>query len=155
MLVHFIVVIGIILLQAQALDVSWIPSDPDGPLPLSHRYRESLSALCGQIASGAALPPEIQEKRKVLDNMCSKLSASEGVSESVSDDSQNAYIFVGLIICGIIYLGRSTVTQWYSGKARGISTGPVPKCSDTQMREAREARVRKFQMQQESGGKVD
>lgn len=60
-----------------SLDVSWIPSDPDGPLPLSAKYRDSLRKLCTLLQSGGTLPSEIQQKRHVLSKMCKKLAADD------------------------------------------------------------------------------
>ena len=62
------------------LDVSWIPNDPDGPLPLSSNYRNALGKLCVLISSGQTLPPEIKSKLVIIEKLCSKLRSSEGLS---------------------------------------------------------------------------
>ena len=45
---HLLVVCGV--MGASALDLTWLPADPDGPLPLSTKFRESLARLCDDLA---------------------------------------------------------------------------------------------------------
>lgn len=65
-----------------ALDVSFIPNDENAPLPLSHKYRESLRKLCSLVRGGGRLPEELQEKRAVLEKMCAKLAKDDDNIES-------------------------------------------------------------------------
>ena len=58
---------------AAAFDVSWIPADPDGPLPLSKAYRENLKRLCDVVRTVKPLPPSIVEKLPVIEKLCAKL----------------------------------------------------------------------------------
>ena len=48
-----------------ALDVSWIPADPDGNLPLSTNYRDSLRKLCHKFDRGDFLS-HLPHQKKVL-----------------------------------------------------------------------------------------
>ena len=61
---------------AAAFDVSWIPADPDGPLPLSKAYRENLKRLCDVVRTVKPLPPSIVAKLPVIEKLCAKLEAS-------------------------------------------------------------------------------
>ena len=65
------------LVVIRGLDVSWIGSDADGPLPLSENYRQSLRSLCVLMQGNSRLPPELEAKRTVLDTMCIKLKTEE------------------------------------------------------------------------------
>jgi len=66
--------IALPLLFANALDVSWVPSDPEGPLPYSKRYRDSLRKLCELIKkSPNNLPAEVVEIRPRLEKLCYRL----------------------------------------------------------------------------------
>ena len=65
-----------------ALDVSFIPNDENAPLPLSHKYRESLRRLCGLVKAGGRLPEELQAKKQVLEKMCDKLAKDDKNIES-------------------------------------------------------------------------
>jgi hypothetical protein len=151
-----VILYGVLLVtlfvSVNSLDVSWIPSDPDGPLPLSRHYRKSLRTLCTQIKSGVALPSEIEGKKAVLSKMCAQLERDDGVSDSGTEGAPNVYVVAGLVIAGILYFGNSAMTQLYSGKA--INTAPI-KCSESRMKEAREARVRKFEAENKPTDKVD
>ena len=52
---HLLVVCGV--MGASALDLTWLPADPDGPLPLSTKFRESLARLCDIAEGDGAKPP--------------------------------------------------------------------------------------------------
>ena len=53
--------------DVSTLILQWIPSDPDGPLPMSSVYRDKLDILCSSIEIGRGFPPDIPpEKRQVL-----------------------------------------------------------------------------------------
>mmetsp|Transcript_14193 Transcript_14193/g.21880 ORF Transcript_14193/g.21880 Transcript_14193/m.21880 type:complete len:137 (+) Transcript_14193:146-556(+) len=58
-----------------AIDVSWIPSKGDEPLPLSTTYRDKLRRLCALLDS--RMPPEIEEKRDVLEKQCARLASDD------------------------------------------------------------------------------
>ena len=102
-LVTSLLVILICFLSGHALDVSFIPNDENAPLPLSAKYRESLSKLCGLLkGKDAKLPPELQEKRAVLEKMCQKLAKDDANISSASgdllkwDSSKVVYTLLGL-----------------------------------------------------------
>ena len=81
---------------AAAFDVSWIPADPDGPLPLSKAYRENLKRLCVVVRTVKPLPPSIVAKLPVIEKLCAKLEASSGASGSLV----NRLRFVGVVAAG-------------------------------------------------------
>jgi hypothetical protein len=69
----FLLLLLALLQISFSLDVSWIPSDPDGPLPLSAQYRASLEKLCVLIREQRKLPKELLEKKATLRKMCKRL----------------------------------------------------------------------------------
>mmetsp|Transcript_46744 Transcript_46744/g.145948 ORF Transcript_46744/g.145948 Transcript_46744/m.145948 type:complete len:166 (-) Transcript_46744:37-534(-) len=69
--------LALLLCLATALDVSWIPTDPDGPLPYSKKYRDSLGRLCTLIESGKPVQPELEEIRPRMNKICAKLRREE------------------------------------------------------------------------------
>lgn len=91
------------------LDVSWIPSDPDGPLPLSTRYRSALQLLCNQINSGQKLLPEIAAKKLVIQKMCLKLQESNSLTDNVFQNIPNLKQI--LLSCLVIGGGTYAWTQ--------------------------------------------
>ena len=75
---HVLVLLFLSLLStmqhiAKAMDVSFIPSDPDGPLPLSSSYRESLRKLCDIMDKKKTIPPELEAKKAVMKKLCVRL----------------------------------------------------------------------------------
>ena len=58
---------------AHSLDLTWLPADPDGPLPLSQSYRDSLERLCVLVEGPSPLPPDIVAKRELIEKLCVKL----------------------------------------------------------------------------------
>ena len=68
--------------RALCFDVSWIPADPEGPLPLSKRYRDSLRRLCALVDSSEAvpLPPEVEEIKPRLVRICARLRADDAAA---------------------------------------------------------------------------
>ena len=81
---------------AAAFDVSWIPADPDGPLPLSKAYRENLKRLCDVVRTVKPLPPSIMEKLPVIEKLCAQLAASSGSGSALV----RALRFVGVVAAG-------------------------------------------------------
>jgi len=73
---------AVLLSFHSALDVSFIPNDENAPLPLSHKYRESLRRLCGLVKAGGRLPEELQAKKQILEKMCDKLAKDDKNIES-------------------------------------------------------------------------
>lgn len=61
----------------RAFDLSWIPADGEGPLPLSRQYRDQLARLCDVIEGkdASALPPSIAARLPDIVRMCAKLRA--------------------------------------------------------------------------------
>mmetsp|Transcript_16083 Transcript_16083/g.49745 ORF Transcript_16083/g.49745 Transcript_16083/m.49745 type:complete len:145 (-) Transcript_16083:78-512(-) len=60
-----------------AFDLTWIPADGEGPLPLSKSYRDQLSRLCALLETASALPPSIEARRGDVEKMCAKLRDAE------------------------------------------------------------------------------
>ena len=142
---------------AVALDVSWIPTDPDGPLPLSANYRDSLRKLCYLMESGIPLPDELNQKKRVLDKMCRKLRTGDNNIASV-DNFRNMFSVAsvrGVVIAGFISLGckyflwdkRRSIRKYLNSLQPKLSNGgkgDIPHTlTDVQI--AREARLRRFQ----------
>ena len=61
----------------KAMDVSFIPSDPDGPLPLSSSYRDSLRKLCDIMDKKRPIPPELEAKKAVMKKLCVRLKKDD------------------------------------------------------------------------------
>ena len=97
---------SILLSISYALDVSWIPTNPDdGPLPLSTKYRDNLRKLCMLLKSPRP-PPELQEKRLSLQKMCKRLASDDAnvkSSSSIVMGGSKSMIIVGLIGFGLSY----------------------------------------------------
>ena len=69
-LVLTLVLFALCLFSVSALNVDWLPSSGEGPLPLSRAYREKLGRLCQQVEGrereGKKLAPELLAKRDVI-----------------------------------------------------------------------------------------
>ncbi len=77
---HLLVVCGV--MGASALDLTWLPADPDGPLPLSTKFRESLARLCDIAEGDGAKPPELVAKLPEVLRLCEQLRASQRVARA-------------------------------------------------------------------------
>jgi hypothetical protein len=108
----FLYLLWTVLINAK-LDVSWIPSDPDGPLPLSSRYRSALQLLCKQIHSGQKLSPEIAAKKAVLQKMCIKLQESNSIS--IANPFEN--LPIQKLLVSFIVIGGGTYYAWTQRRA--------------------------------------
>ena len=98
-------ILQILLFQgSHALDVSWIPSDPDGPLPLSSNYRASLQKLCVLLKGNGKLPPELIAKKASLEKMCRQLQQGEDLIRSNPFHgfglNNPLTLGIGLTLCG-------------------------------------------------------
>jgi len=67
---------------ARGFDLSWIPADGEGPLPLSRAYRDQLARLCDIVEGkdASALPPSIASRLADIERMCAKLKSSQAVA---------------------------------------------------------------------------
>lgn len=139
------------------LDVSWIPTDPDGPLPLSAKYRDSLRKLCSLMKSGGPLPAELNEKKHILNKMCHKLHAGDSNIASV-DKFRNMFSvatvrrviiagFVSLISKYLIWDKRRGIRKYLNSFPKKFSAGGKGNISNTltDVQIAREARLKRFQ----------
>lgn len=87
-----------------ALDVSWIPTDPnDGPLPLSSKYRNNLRKLCNLIKKPSP-PPELLAKAAALKKMCQRLESDDRNVASSSGSAVTTHLR-GVVIAGLVGLG--------------------------------------------------
>jgi hypothetical protein len=140
-----------------ALDVSWIPTDPDGPLPLSAKYRDSLRKLCSLMKIGGPLPPELNEKKHVLNKMCLKLDAGDSNIASV-DKFRNMFSvatvrrvviagFVSLVTKYLIWDKRRGIRKYLNSIPKKFSSAGKGDISNTltDVQIAREARLKRFQ----------
>ena len=93
---------------AAAFDVSWIPADPDGPLPLSKAYRENLKRLCDVVRTVKPLPPSIVAKLPVIEKLCAKLEASS---------SSGSALVSRLRLVGVVAAGA---WAWHSYQSKGL-----------------------------------
>ena len=91
-----------------AFDVSWIPADPDGPLPLSKAYRENLKRLCDVVRTVKPLPPSIVAKLPVIEKLCAKLEASS---------SSGSALVSRLRLVGVVAAGA---WAWHSYQSKGL-----------------------------------
>lgn len=170
MLLHLCFLIILFLCQIpshSSIDVSWLPADADGPLPLSTNYRIALGKLCALIKSGQPMPPEIREKEKVLNIWCKKLQSSSSISspswsilDSLSFDlttfpSKKIVATVALAGGGtLLWLYRLYVLNYF--KRKQVFPGNSINGNDddgdgakglrpVDMDEVRQARIRQFQ----------
>jgi hypothetical protein len=140
-----------------SLDVSWIPTDPDGPLPLSARYRDSLRKLCTLIESGQSLPSELTQKRHILNKMCEKLKSGDnniksagGIFNIFSVSSISRVAIAGIVGAGCKYVlwdNRRDLTSRLKSLMSKASNGGERQVLQgiTDVQIAREARLRRFQ----------
>ena len=141
-----------------SLDVSWIPSDPDGPLPLSAKYRDSLRKLCTLLDSGNPMPAELKEKKPTLVKMCKKLrSGDKNIAHSTDKISLKGW--GGLILTGVLSYG--CIVAWDKRRSiRRMIKSFMEKVTGSDKKEilrnvvdaqiAREARLKRFQQMQEA-----
>merc|ERR1719478_1619637 len=63
---------------AAAVNLDWIPADPDGPLPASREYRDRLFQLCIAMRKTPAFFAEIDpSKQTVIRSLCRRLREAE------------------------------------------------------------------------------
>lgn len=150
----FLIVLFIYILSAQALDVSWLPSDPDAfDLPLSTKYRDNLRRLCVLVNKKGKIHPDILAKQDVIIKMCDKLNKDEEMI--VSDiNIQNifrgntSYIILLIISVAIYFIWFDKTNNIYKYGCNNIqknnSNNNFPLASEKDILEAREARLSKF-----------
>lgn len=132
------------------LDLSWIPADGDGPLPLSASYRASLRKLCAMIEGndGSPLSPELEAKRGALSVMCKKLAASDAHTDSDSAPTNTRSALYGIVGLGLIggsyYLWTSRGSAFTSAFSSGRTLGSSPATASSGADAVREARLKKF-----------
>ena len=124
---------------AAALDVSWLPADIDGPLPLSSNYRVALRKLCDLLAENKNIPAELEIKRDVVSSLCSKLESSEKYSGEAPwlNGSPPSYLLYSALVVG----GGAAFFMWARRGGFGRRVDGASKSSNA---EIREARLKKF-----------
>jgi len=101
---------ALLVATTAAFDVSWIPADPEGPLPLSKAYREQLRRLCDVVRTVSPLPPSIVEKLPVIEKLCEKLDAAAASSGPLS--ALSSLRFAGVVAAG--------AWAWHSYQSKGL-----------------------------------
>ena len=138
-----------------SLDVSWIPTDPDGPLPLSAKYRNSLRKLCVLIDNGATLPSAVLAKKPTLVKMCKKLRSGDSNIASALNFTTltnfNKVLITGIIGIGgtlLIWDRRRQIGKYIRKLLKTINGGQrkevLQNLIDVQV--AREARLKRFNL---------
>ncbi|KAJ1491745.1 hypothetical protein T484DRAFT_1932611 [Baffinella frigidus] len=166
-----LVIVALCAPLAHAMDVSWIPSDPDGPLPMSSVFRDKLDILCSTIEIGRGLPQNIPpEKRQAVNSMCTKLRAQVGGKQNRArnnlffhgDGVEGASpLWILVLIAGVGYIMYLRVTpssitsfrtkkRWKEAakrkrdREREIANGGEGTMTPEESAQAREARLVKF-----------
>lgn len=139
-----------LLRLAIGFDVSWIPSDPDGPLPQSTRYRQSLEKLCVLIKEKARLSPELQAKRAVLEKMCQRLEQDKRLLTGLGFPINRNIVGLALAIGGgaAMWVYREDLARIVRGFFRSVFNGKgnTQLLNDAKSLEAlRQARLRRYQ----------
>lgn len=131
-----------------AIELNWLPADPDGPLPLSSKYRKSLQSLCKLIKSGSTLSSDVEEKRDVLVKLCAKLDAAEAVSETDYASPLGGYRITKkllFIAAGVLFgaVGLLRTYQIFMSRRRSVGGAKTVGRSAT-INDVRNARLKKL-----------
>lgn len=134
-LLNIVHILLALLSNAGGLDLTWIPADADGPLPVSENYRDALTKLCTIIKGKEQLAPELIGKKEIIERMCVKLSMSKNASVGPSNPS------VGYAVAALLGFGTLYLLWGYSKHLIFISSrSPVNPTPES----LREIRVKKF-----------
>ena len=100
-------------LSVSALELKWLPADPDAPLPLSSEFRRKLGKLCTIVEDRpvSSQPPELVAKREHLLKLCAQLRQGRRLTRSATPLSGFAIGLARgikkLTVCGLtLGLGR-------------------------------------------------
>jgi len=133
---------------ASALDVSWLPADPEGPLPVSKEFRDKLRSLCNSL-SPSFLSSLSVTKRDQITKMCAQLavadSAASGGNSFEMGGSFWLLILAGCLAAYFYRTGRFPGSlfqrlQTATGKVLNTNNNTI----NTDRDQIRAARVRKF-----------
>ena len=96
---------------AAAVNLDWIPADPDGPLPASREYRDRLFQLCIAMRKTPAFFAEIDASRQtVIRSLCRRLREAERAErlpyEYAAGHQQASKLW-------LLLLGAGIATIWY------------------------------------------
>jgi hypothetical protein len=143
--------------SSYALDVSWLPTNPDAfDLPLSTKYRDNLRRLCVLVNKKGKIHPDIEGKKDVIIQMCVKLNKDEEMIANDANDilfKENTHYFIILIMSIAIYLkwfDKNNIINKY-GYNNTNNSNNFPLASEKDVLEAREARLSKFNKVEEKG----
>jgi hypothetical protein len=127
-----------------SLDVNWTPSDPDGPLPLSSKYRNDLSKLCQLIENNKPLPKKIKNEKETIAKLCQKLKDS---NESLLEDSYSTsphliYLLIGAGVLYLLFSNKDKLLKIFSNPSTLSPKNALASSGDPLL--ARQARLKKF-----------
>jgi hypothetical protein len=134
------VVILFFVSSVAALDISWLPAEADGPLPLSSNYRVALRKLCNFLAEHKTVPAELEAKRDIITSLCTKL---ESTDESFGESSWLNISPPSYLVCGALVLGGGTALLLWSRRSASFGRR-IDGTSPSTYTNIREARLRKF-----------
>lgn len=134
---------------ALALDVSWIPADPDGPLPLSTKYRAALKQLCTIMETSSKVPPELEAKKEVMKKLCRRLREDESLVGGSYLGNLKSLGRLGVGVCiaacaGAAWVYRDEIGSAVRGLLRGRGRALHTVSDAATLQAVREARMRRF-----------
>lgn len=139
------------LMIVNSLDASWIPTDAEGPLPLSSKYRDSLRQLCTLIKSGKTLPADVQAQKKIIKKLCKKLPLADSnslQSLNILKSLPIKEITISLAFLGggsIMWANRRSLVKFFRACIYGTTKSLNYKNDIIDINKIREARVKQFE----------
>ena len=129
---------------AHALELNWLPSDPDGPLPYSQNYMDKLEQLC---ALKGKLPPTVPNtKKKIILGLCRKLEKRKKVSvEGGTNSTSSIWGLVSLALIAVLILVPDFPRQMMGAFRVSWGTRIARLPNDETRERARRARISRFQ----------
>ena len=96
-------------LPVSALELNWLPADPDAPLPYSSEFRRKLGKLCTIVEDRPveSQPPELVAKREHLLKLCAQLRQGQRLTRGATPLRGLARSIKKLTVGGLVsLLGR-------------------------------------------------
>ena len=142
-----LIVLALLLNSYCCIDVSWIPSDPEGPLPLSRNYRDALRKLCDMIDTNAPLPLQISEKKDVIQSLCFRLGQENNDPLTSIASKRNLMLGIAVVVGGLAIAKYGGVMfQWFKSPVSGHKVGS----QTATPQDIREIRMKKFMESKQS-----